>query len=89
MISFLTHRSPIFWSSSLEKTLPTGLSVSECQQNVPCTRRCKGSDDERGVLRTIILVFGVMARSSSSKSMVQLAADDVAVAPSEGGCRGT
>lgn len=38
---------------------------------------------------TIILVLGVMALSSSSKSMVQLAADDVLDAPSAGGCMGT
>lgn len=43
----------------------------------------------RGVLRTIILVLGVTARSSSSKSIVQLAADEVVVAPSPGGCIGT
>lgn len=38
---------------------------------------------------TIILVLGVIARSSSSKSTVQSAADDVVVAPVAGGCSGT
>ena len=42
-----------------------------------------------GVLRTIILVLGVMAASSSAKSMVQSAAEELVVAPSGGGCSGT
>ena len=42
-----------------------------------------------GVLRTIILVLGVMAASSSAKSMVQFAAEEVVVAPSGGGWSGT
>lgn len=45
--------------------------------------------DLRGVLRTIILVRGVMASSSSSKSMAQSAAEEVSFAPELGGCRGT
>lgn len=43
----------------------------------------------RGVLRTSILVLGVMARSSSSKSMVHSPAERVLTAPSLGGCMGT
>jgi hypothetical protein len=43
----------------------------------------------RGVLRTIILVLGVIARSSSSKSMVHSPAERVFTAPSFGGCIGT
>jgi hypothetical protein len=43
----------------------------------------------RGVLRTIILVLGVIARSSSSKSMVHSPAERVLTAPSLGGCIGT
>lgn len=38
---------------------------------------------------TIIFVLGVIAFSSSSKSTVHSADDDVRVAPSFGGCRGT
>lgn len=38
---------------------------------------------------TIILVRGVNALSSSSKSTVQSAADELLVAPDAGGCRGT
>lgn len=65
---FLTHKSPILSSSSLEKTLPTGLC---------------------GVLRTIILVLGVMAASSSLKSMVHSPAEVFFSAPAGGGWRGT
>lgn len=38
---------------------------------------------------TIILVRGVTALSSSSKSIVHSAAEDVCVAPVLGGCMGT
>ena len=42
-----------------------------------------------GVLSTSILVRGVMARSSSEKSMVQSAAEVFSVVPFDGGCSGT
>ena len=49
----------------------------------------RGKGDIRGVLRTSILVRGVMARSSSSKSMDHSPAERVLTAPSLGGCSGT
>ena len=48
-----------------------------------------GWQSVRGVFKTIILVRGVIAFSSSAKSIVQSAADEVLVAPVSGGCMGT
>ena len=47
------------------------------------------SSDIEGTDHTIILVFGLMALSNSSMSIVHSAAEDVLVAPSFGGWSGT
>jgi len=59
---------------------------------VGCVSKVKddgGVKNIRGVLRTSILVLGVMAFSSSSKSMVHSPAERVLTPPSLGGCMGT
>jgi hypothetical protein len=81
---FLTHSSPMPWSSSLLKTLPMGLCLAG---SAPW--KLETGRKTHGVFKTIILVFGVIAASNCFKSRVHSEAGHTSVSPFFGGCNET